>query len=661
MGMPRFPLAALLALGCAVQEQAETMERTVPFACDSDADCPAGSCLAELGVCTQENGRLARLLFEITPQASDPVYGGARYLVIRDVSEAPAPGERIALNVRPRVPVTGRVTAAPELASCLVLARTTLPVTLTFTPREALLGLSLPSYELSTTFDASPAVREWVFAGSLPPGRYDVYMRPDFTILGEDCRAIPQLFRDRSIGLLGDGDNRLDLQQPIPSALRLKIAWSDNLEGWRVDMVHPVTGEVLSNQVTLRASDVDAATNTLAATLDYSRAARDFFTGAEELVRLAPPDAIRAGTVFLVRSGIEIFSTGEAEIGNVSSFGLPVDYQAWVWKQGMQDTPVPGTVSFSALQLDEVQTGVPASYEVSASVDATGQINARLLPGRYRVRVTPPGFELGPLGLMTGYESAITVWPNGTPALDRQGGHVIGVPPAISLGGLVVAEVNGSPLRRVEVRASASNPERVLCPPPTAEAPAPSCERPRAPVLQRARAQDPFIPRTRTGLTGTDGAFVIEGLDCGRCDPEQPVLFDVTVRPDVDSGLPWVVHTGVDPYAAEGLADSPLAVPLPVARPMQVTYGRARVDPGPNVDDPADDQQITQRLSGALVRVFALLDNQGQIVPNPATMMPCVSVTSSAPGTCLQSLLQVAEARTGSDGDFLLLLPPDLE
>jgi hypothetical protein len=660
MAKPGFPLAALLAFGCGVQERAETMERTVPYACASNADCPAGSCLAEFGICTQENGRLSRLLFEVTPQSSDPVYGGARYLAIRDISEAPPAGERVELNVRPRVPVTGRVTAAPELASCLVLARSTLPVTLTFTPREALLGLSLPSYELSTSFDERSAFREWTFQGSLPPGGYDVYMRPDFTILGEDCRAIPQLFRDRSIGLLSEADNRLDLQQPIPSALRLKIAWKDNLEGWRVDMVHPVTGEVLSNRVTLRASNVDATTNTLSVTLDYSRADRDFITGAEELVRLAPPDAITAGTVFLVRSGIEIFNTGEAEIGDVSSFRSPVDYQAWVWKQGLEDTPVPSTVSFAALELED---GVPASFEASASVDATGQVNARLLPGQYRVRVTPPAFELGALGLVTGYESTVTVWPNGDPALDRQGGHVIGVPPAPSLSGLLVGDINDIPLRRVEVRASASNPERILCSPPTAETPEPTCERPSAPVLQRARAQDPFIPRTRTGLTDWNGAFVIDGLDCGRCDPQQPVLVDVTARPETSSGLPWVVRTGVNLNAKDGLAAAPLRIPLPVARPMRVTYGRSSTDPGQNADAGADDPPIPQRLSlsGALVRVFVLLDNQGEIVPNPATMDPCVSVASSAPGTCLQSLLQVAEARTGSEGDFLLLLPPDLE
>ena len=155
----------------------------------------------------------------------------------------------------------------------------------------------------------------------------------------------------------------------------------------------------------------------------------------------------------------------------------------------------------------------------------------------------------------------------------------------------------------------------------------------------------------------------MDGLDCGRCEAEQPVLFDMTVRPEIDSGLPWVVRTGVDPYADRRLSSRiRCEFPCQWRAPMRVTYGGIHDRPGTERrQTPRTTSRLTQRLSGALVRVFALLDNHGQIVPQPGEMTPCVSVPSSAPGTCLQSLLQVAEARTGSEGDFLLLLPPDLE
>jgi hypothetical protein len=641
-------LAVAALLGCGVAEKVAPADSDKPFACKRDVDCGMGSCLSEFGICTRQSGTIDTLLFEVTPQPSDPVYGGASFLTQQSVAEAPAVGSRLEINVSPRVPVTGRVLAPPEQSACLRPGQTTLKVALTFTPREQLLGLSLPSYELVTQWDDT--LGEYVFQGALPPGRYDVYMKP----IATDCQSTPQIFRDRSVGLQ---QAQLELQQPPLGSLRLTITWADPLENWQLDMIHPVTGEVLSNRVILKRSDVDAATNTLTATLNYSRADQDFLEDAGELVRLTPPEDMRTETMLFIRGGLEAFTAGEGAIGNVSSFGAPVQYQAWVWKDGADDLPVPGAVSFSAIDLDEVAGGVSASFEATANVDAMGQVQASLLPGKYRVRVTPPGLGMGKLGLMTGYESTVTVWPNGSAALEAQGGHVIPVPPAVSLHGRVIAENGELPLDRVEVRATAANPQRNLCP-AVADASAPVCQRPPSPVLQRARALDPFIPRTRTGITDETGSFELVGLDCGRCKPEETALFDVTVRPDVSTGLPWVVRSSIDPYTDEqALMAEPLRIPMPVARPMRVTYGG---DVGTAPDDPADDQLLTQRLSGALVRVFAVLDAHGELITHPEGLPPCVAVAKLDEVTCAQSLIQVAEARTDSNGDFLLLLPPDL-
>lgn len=645
-----------LALSCSVQEEATSLERDVPFACARDQDCPAGSCLSQFGICTRQSGRLENLLFEVTPQPSDPVYGGARFLTRLDVSQDRDAGERITLNVRPRVPVTGQVVAAPEQQACLSPGQSTLPVALTFTPRETLLGLSLPSYEFETPSDN---VREYVFRGSLPPGSYDVYMRPLTASLGADCRAIPQLFQDRSVGMQAAGD-RLELLQPTPSTLRLKTAWKDDLEGWQLDIVDPVGGEVLSTQAVLHASDVDPDTGIVEVTLNYSRPDTTSMTQTGELVRLRPPEGVTAGTVLLVRSAIDIFTPGEGTIGNIPTFGEPTRFQAWVWKRDGDDTPVPGSVSFAALELDAVENGVFASFEAQANVDATGQVNAALLPGRYRVRVTPPAIEVANLGLMTGYEKIVTVWPDTGP--DEQGGHVIDVPPAEELKGRVVADANDIPLRRVDIRATATHPDRNLCHPEAADASAPTCEPPRPPVLRRALAEDPFIPRARNAVSDSDGRFVIDGLDCGRCDREAPTYFDLTVRPAASTGLPWVVRLSVDPARdAAALAANPLRIPMPVAVPMQVTYGDPPSEPGGEGAQPAEEATNTGRMSGALVRVFAFLDNQGHLVTHPEGLSECWSASAYDGSRCLQSLIQVAEARTGSDGEFLLLLPPDVE
>jgi hypothetical protein len=641
-------------LGCSVLGATEALEGAEALRCQNDDDCGAGRCLSDFGICSQSRGELNTLLFEVTPPASDPVYGGARFLTIlnlEDVSTEGLPDRGISpgwieLNVLPQVPVTGSVAAAPDQTACLSSARSTLPVTLTFTPRERLFGLAVASYDLTTTLDASG---EYTFRGSLPPGQYDVYMRPDTSALGEDCIAIPQIFRDRSIG------ETFRLQQPPPRPLVLTIPWKPDLEGWMVDMVHPVSGEVISNRVHLSAANVDNATQTLKAALFYSRAqedptrpaaADDVIADAEELVRLTPPPGPvrRAGTILLERSGLELAAAGESVIGDVFEFGAPVDFQSWVWLEDQFDKPVPGTVSFAARDLDEVAEGVLASFDGSATINAQGQIRLSLLPGSYRIRVTPPGIEVPNLGLLSGYESSVRVWPSDNLNGVVQGGHVIEVPAAVTLQGGVVTLADGKPLSGVEVRASASNANQDPC--PGDDQAAVPCDRPGTAVLRKARAQDPFVPRTRSGLSESDGHFVISGLDCGQCEPGAGVRLELTVRPPPESGLPWYVVRSYNLYSNESMS-RPLEVPKPIAHAVRLTYG-----------DPAADG-TTRSLPGALVRVFALLDQRARVVSGDGPFVPCVSATDGE--SCVQSLVQVAELRSGNEGEFPLLLPPELD
>jgi hypothetical protein len=69
---------------------------------------------------------------------------------------------------------------------------------------------------------------------------------------------------------------------------------------------------------------------------------------------------------------------------------------------------------------------------------------------------------------------------------------------------------------------------------------------------------------------------------------------------------------------------------------------------------------VAPALAGALVRVYALLSDQQKLLTDPADVEPCITVGASQSGHCVQSVLQVAELRSGDDGTFLLLLPPDL-
>lgn len=646
------------ALACSVLPEKTSDAPATPLTCSSDGECSKGHCLLPFGVCSQDEGELTHLLFEVTPPASDPVYGGARFLTVMDLDTADPNGAPdrgiepgwIELNVRPRVPVSGSVSAPPEQTDCVSGAGSTLPVSLTFTPRERLFGLSVPSYDLTATPD--PVTREYTFRGSLPPGNYDVYMRPDTQALSASCLAIPQIFHKRQIG-----STFKPFEQAPLASLQLTFSGDENHDGWVVDMVHPVTGEVISNRVRLSAANRDPATNALRAKLYYSRDADDFITPGTELVRLTPPPDpnIVAGTVFLQRSGLEIAAAGEGTIGDIFQFGNPVNFQAWVWTwtQAKSYLPVQATVSFAARDLDDMADGVLTLFNRSATVDEKGQVRVQLLPGQYRVRVTPPGVVVKEeLGQLSSLETTVTVWPNENGSAPVQGGNVLNVPPASALSGRVLAEADRQPVPNVEVRASAS--EQELCPVATAGERPPPCTM-RDAVLTKVRAVDPFVPRTRTGLSQADGEFVVDGLDCRQCSAGGGVRLDLSLRPPPETRLPWLIERAYYLPGDKRIAQ-PLVIKRPVAHAVRLTYG----DPAPLGGSDPQNTGVPPTLAGALVRVYALLSDQQTILKDAPDIEPCVTVAASQSGHCVQSVLQVAELRSGDDGEFLLLLPPDL-
>jgi hypothetical protein len=525
---------------------------------------------------------------------------------------------------------------------------------LTFNPRERLFGLSASPYEVSTTFNE--LTQEFEFRGLLPPGRYDVYMRPDSTELGDECTAVPQIFRNRVVGY-----GVFELPQPPPTPLRLTVPWKEELEGWTVDVVHPVTGEIISNRVRLGAAARDAQDpSKLEAQLIYSNTVSDFMIdgattneGGAELIRFAPPGDAPAGTVLLQRTGIGLATPNEGQIGDILSLGQPVDYQAWVWKRSEYDTPVPATVRFAARDLDDAADGVPTAFDTTATVDERGRIQVRLLPGQYRVRVTPPGVALPNLGLLSSYEKMITVWPNESGQVLVQGGQVIEVPPAVTLGGRIVSD-GGDSLEGVEIQASAASSSQSCSSPGNDTL---FCDRGRE-VLRSALAQDPFLPRTRTALSERNGEFSITGLDCGQCVPGAGARFDLSIRPPLESGLPWTLYRGHVADSNQRLR-APLRVPAPVAHAIRLTYGDPTLpDSGEDPQPPAVGEGALPGLAGALVRVFAPVDARGRLVTDPEALVPCMEVPESQP--CTQSALQVAELRSGPDGKMLLLLPPSL-
>lgn len=136
-------------------------------------------------------------------------------------------------------------------------------------------------------------------------------------------------------------------------------------------------------------------------------------------------------------------------------------------------------------------------------------------------------------------------------------------------------------------------------------------------VLDRALGRTSYTPQAEGVVTDTEGRFVMIA-DRG--------AFDLWVRPGVGSGFAWLVLPGLEAQTA-GVPLGDLRLPLPI----EYTGVVRSADLGGGI-------------SAALVRAYAYV--KGTTLTNDPSEATAV--------------IQVAESRTGSGGEFQLLLPARL-
>ena len=623
----------LLLVGCSIKELETAESTSVENSCNDDSDCGGGRCDVDLGVCVTKAAEFDTVLLEVSPPASSRGFGGLRFFTFADdLTQGSASQYEVLLS--PAVDVSGKFIAFnPEAREdCSNAGNTSVAAKVTFTPSERILGLNTATYEATT----EPEDFEQVFNIRLPQGTYDLYVRgTDDASTASDaatnpCVVVPQLIR--GIEIAGN-TVELEIPQAEPTQLDVVLPAQGNLDGWVADVVHPVGGQRLSTRASLRTGDTIEGLTEFRAQLLYTTASGDdYVEPGQELIRLSPPENTVGPTVLMHRSGLEVFKENEAVIGQLEPITDPVAFQAWVWGQDAPDVPVPAVVTFTAVQIDGIVQGVFAAFEVTVEVDEDGQVEASLLPGRYRVRTVP---EMG-----SGYaasESMVTVWPPDSG--DVQAGRVISVPKAAAISGSVASPNQDGDMQGATVLAQPSR----LPPPCEAE----TCDVVSRDVLQTALAQDPFVPRSVTALVEADGSFEIPSADCGSCTEEAGARFDLTIQPPQGSHFAWLVKPNITVY--ESIDVGNLKLPLPVVRDSVLKFNQSEEGVLPN----------------SLIRTFIALDQFGEYVADPEELRSCRVVAgdleASSDERCLSSALQIGEARSDSTGRFDLLLPAELE
>jgi hypothetical protein len=629
--MTRAPLIlaiwALGATGCSLTSLADRDSPIALNRCDKDTSCPVGSC-SRGGFCVAESGSLSTLLFAVSGAAQDL----AGQQIFRTVSVNKNGGSvaldlsgvaKIAGTVKATVPAgcdTATTFKGPDSSVSLRWPLDgSVPVRMTFSPSERMLGLPAQSATVLVDVQAGAGLvpDSYPFAARLAAGKYDVYIEPfDIAVTSLDetpmnCGIPPELIR----GAEFDGDVAFMHRLPAPSRLDLKIKASDRstLDHWRVDMLEPVTGRVIS-----RSAELSLPTNT-DGTLIYSVSLSYFpvLAGAQqvtgdEIVRLSPPelsspDAMVAPSLLFQRSALELFAKGQGMIDQLAVLPKPVSFEGRVIDGGGVGG-VRATVTLTATSLDGMPKGTLSAFTRSAQTDETGTFSLALLPGTYRVLAVPEA-PLDPSQVP--FAAREEVWQIAA-APAQQAGRALALFSARMLRGFVITS-SGDAARGALVSADPS-PGTIL-----------------TDVFARALGELPLVPRATSAVVDdASGAFTLFA-DPG--SDEKPNLFDVSVRPPAASNFAWYVLPRV-PLAADGTGPvelPDLRLPAPVRFSLSVVHG------GSTASDVA--------IQGANVRVYALLDQTGEPTDD---------------ASLAKAALPIAESALNAEGPATVLIPPAL-
>ncbi len=608
--MRALPLLLLSALsfGCSVASLEDSSLEPTANQCSDDTECGTGKCNQELGICHAEQGQFAKILFEVTPPADADRYGGLSFIVPSDIASN---GGELGLALGVVSKVTGIVEPqkADYQGSCTVAyglsnESPTPPVKVTFSSTTTILGLPAPRYTAKTAFNSKSG--QFEFEAWLPPDDYDVYISPltdEKNTSPSSCTVVPQLVRGVTVDA-GDVEAKIPLQAPkllevevlLPKS-GVTAADKTPLADWGIDVIDPVSGQVLSAPAKLELASQDATSQHYIAAVEYSEASGDGSQAGKELVRLRPPAGADKPTLVLERAALELFTPGKATIEAQKQLWPEAVVLDQISLFGTNGAPFEqlAAARFVSTKLDLATSGGTsqsglAFFEKTVEVQHGVATNVQLLPGEYDVFVSPPAAS----GFAT-TRAKLSV-ASGQP---KQGGKSVTLELVSDVGGSVLIPGGGKVAAGATVQAAASPV------PPT--------------PLEIAVGAVPFAPKASSGIVGESGSFSLEA---------DPGVFDFSIRPPDGTGFAWLVRPNVE--VQSGVHDlGAMTLPLPVVYQGLITV------PGAEAPLP---------VPGTLIRAFIYLNESGY--------------TEDRAGA--KSVVQIAEARADDSGNFQLLLPANL-
>lgn len=523
-------LFASFAGACSVSLDAGVESELSQNTCDNDDACGTGVCRS--GMCQAQSTELQALLLGITPPTGIKMIAGIEFTSVVEGFEPGPFGYEIQLgNV---TQLEGKVFGAaldpetclkdPDGATANAAGDGSLPVRLTLTPRERLLGLPSPPLTAKVQDLKGTGSGSYEFALNVPPGRYDLYFEP----LANDgnCVRPPLLMVDQE---LVPGIVELTMELPVPDSLRVAVRYpkiTDDLNGFTLDVIERDSGRLLSSRARLGVPEQTESGLEYSVELAFSEVQGSETALAGELVRLSPPPGMVAPTLYVERSVVDLFQGDQGLIDQLTEIPSPVRFSSRVAIAGLP-SPAPATVLLVATALDSTNPGTVAAFSQSVDTDDQGNFEVDLLPGSYRMSIEP--FD----PTMARTSADLTV----VGSSKTQIGKTIEISSRREINGRVVS-FDGSAVVGAPIWAGAE--------PFTSM----------ANVLEAAQGRVRPYPTAVGGSSASNGKFSLLA-DAG--------VFRVTARPQGSSGFPWRVRLGVDAGAGDvDLGRLQLSLPLVV-------------------------------------------------------------------------------------------------
>ncbi|WP_437634502.1 carboxypeptidase-like regulatory domain-containing protein [Sorangium sp. So ce854] len=517
--------AALLAclpgsMACSIP--LEMLEAGPMNACDTSVDCGAEAACADVGgqrACVSTSAQVDGLILEVRPRPSHELGAEVSHLLDVDAGGSFSPhdagGQVRSLDLD--IPAPARVDATLRMGGsyCGRLAGGQFPVRVELRRIAPVLGLPAQTYATLSEPDGADGQK---FQLAIPTGDYYIYLVPQAHAECADdipppifllpSQPIPEVWK---LGVNAEAPAVLEGSLQVPGGM--------SVDGWRLDLVDPLTGSLIS-QVD-RLEQPNRGEPGTAMQVGFSL--KFYWTDKDKspLIRLRPRDGDPRPTVYWELASIAL----QGSTGNLDLSLLQLDAAARRVEGRTVDAKGNPVLSAVRIQSADIDRAPTAAYKLDTETDADGLFVADLPPGEYVVFAQPINDTTKAQAMQPLKFSA---------SEDCYCGQSVLIPDAGTLRGRVRGPA-GELMDGAGVFAVPS-PGEVKT------------------YLGQVLRPEPLLPRQASGVL-RNGAFSI-GADPGE--------FDFSVRPTPGSAYPWLVRPRLAVAASDAaVAELELTMPYP--------------------------------------------------------------------------------------------------